>query len=168
MFRSARFYLVFLWAIFSSASVFGIAPDLVITSRHLGGISVDSAGNFLIPISATVQNQGRDLAGRFKVAADFSPTAGSLFFAPMQYIGSPTNSFQGDQAYIWSRHAFPVAMARTFSAIVRIPKSYAGRTVGIRLHVDSCSGEEFMPDYCRIDESREDNNFSRRWSIRLE
>lgn len=37
-----------------------------------------------------------------------------------------------------------------------------GQRITIIPHVDSCSGDEFMPDYCRIRERNEANNEMRR------
>lgn len=161
--------LMAFWFLVGKAVVgFGMQPDLVVSMRVLGAYSTDADGNFLIPISVTTLNQGRDLAGRFKVSTDYRVSTGATGLAPMRFIGSPTASFRGDNFYVWSLHAFSVSMSRVFSAVVTLPRALAGRLVSLRARVDSCVGEEFMPDYCRIAESREDNNESRAVTLRLD
>ena len=47
-----------------------------------------------------------------------------------------------------------------FDGSVILPKALAGKRINLRVVADSCAGDEFMPDHCRVDESNEQNNKS--------
>lgn len=47
-----------------------------------------------------------------------------------------------------------------FKGKVILPSSWRGETISLNAIADSCSGDEFMEDYCRVKESNEENNKS--------
>jgi hypothetical protein len=47
-----------------------------------------------------------------------------------------------------------------FEGVVTFDYDYQDVTVSLWATADSCAGDEFMPDYCRVEESDEDNNES--------
>ena len=48
----------------------------------------------------------------------------------------------------------------TLTGKLTFHSSLSGKTVMAQAHADSCSGDEFMPDWCRVLESDEANNDS--------
>jgi len=48
----------------------------------------------------------------------------------------------------------------TFNGDVLFRVSLDGETVSLTAVADSCSGDEFKPAYCRVEESDEENNES--------
>jgi hypothetical protein len=115
---------------------------------------------FEIPLSGSVRNGGNDLAGRFKISGEYSLS--SLFdpkAAPLRAI-EPGTQFRIESFYAWTEFAMPVGLQRRFTVKLLVPRKLTGRTIALRLLFDSCTGEEFMPHFCRVDEDRENNNFS--------
>jgi len=54
-----------------------------------------------------------------------------------------------------------------FGGKVTFHPSMQGATVSLTAIADSCAGEEFMPSYCRVQESNETNNVSAPLSLSL-
>ncbi len=66
----------------------------------------------------------------------------------------------GNGYYPFTRQPLPAGGEVTFTGTVFFNSSEAGATVAARAIADSCSGEEFTPEYCRANESNEGNNES--------
>jgi hypothetical protein len=99
-------------------------------------------------------NLGDATGTRFKLSVDVIDSIGR-FVKPFTVLGS------GDRWYPW-KTGLTRGGTHSFRGTL-----YVGTPCGASLHgqritiiprVDSCSGDEFMPDYCRVRESNEANN----------
>jgi hypothetical protein len=137
------------------------SPDLIITSLEVTGSPIqDNEGGFQVPILVIIQNQGERTSEIFKVAIEATQSQGT-FVVPFTVKG---------QSSIWYPFtSAPLAGGSRvlFEGSVTLNSSPSGEVVTLTAIADSCSGEEFMPDYCRIDESNEQNNRSAPASVRL-
>jgi hypothetical protein len=61
----------------------------------------------------------------------------------------------------------PAGREVTFVGTVNFSAEERGATVSLTATADSCSGDELMPEYCRVAESNERNNESRLISMTL-
>lgn len=143
----------------------GCAADLVVTKlQTMGSPTVNAENSVEVPIQVVVKNQGGAAADVFKVATEY--TGGTL---------DPTRTFVvaftvPGQTDIWyPRTNSPLAAGGTvaFLGKVTFHPSQHGVTVSLKATADSCSGDEFMPDYCRVQESNEGNNESTPISVSL-
>ena len=140
-------------------------PDLVVTTFSLLTTSPASArDHFEVPISVDVKNQGTAEAGIFKVSIEYI-IAGAGF--PVSYTASFTVKDQGDCQFPYTRAPLPAGATVNFTGGVRFPLSLRGWTVTLKALADSCRGDPFMPDYCRVRESSEGNNTSTPVSVSL-
>jgi hypothetical protein len=134
----------------AASSLQAAAPDLVITSRVLGAPTV--SGNVKsVPFSVTVRNAGNARAGRFKVSVDYT-TAGRSFGVAFSAPG---------QNELWYPYVESLAAGATRRIDGRLLfRRDTSGSVSLRAVADSCAGDEFAPDYCRVKESLETNNRS--------
>ena len=136
-------------------------PDLVVTDLETTGqATVNGDGSAEVPIRVVVKNQGSSAAGIFKVATEYTGPQGTFvvaFTVPGQtsswypYTGAPLST--GDE--------------KTFDGKVTFHPSVHGVNVSLKAIADSCSGDEFMPVYCRVEEGNESNNESVTVSVLL-
>jgi|WetSurMetagenome_2_1015567.scaffolds.fasta_scaffold238665_1 hypothetical protein len=133
-------------------------PDLTVTGTATGAPSFINPSEANLPLTVTIQNLGDATGTRFKLSVDVIDSSG-------QFVKPFTVPGQGDRWYPWK-----TGLAREEQYSFR-GTLYLGRPGGPSLHeqritiiprVDSCSGDEFMPDYCRVRESNEGNNENRR------
>lgn len=133
-------------------------PDLTVTGVATGAPSFIDPSEANLPLTVTIQNIGDAIGTRFKLSVDVIDSSGR-FVKPFTAPG------QSDRWYPWK-----TGLARGESYSFR-GTLYVGKPGGPSLHgqritiiprVDSCSGDEFMPDYCRVRESNEANNENRR------
>lgn len=138
-------------------------PDLVVTELvATGSAIVVGRDKIELPIRVVVRNQGNAPASRFKVSIDYyGPTIGGPFGVAFTVPGQRNRWYpyiqylrEGGETTLRGKVTFASARAR-------------GATVFLQAFVDSCAGDEFMPDYCRIRESNEDNNASSPISVSL-
>ena len=127
-------------------------PDLVITEiETTGSPFFREDDNVTVPVRVTVKNQGNADAGTFKVSLHYTGSQGT-FGVAFQVEG------QSQLWYPYTTASLSPGNEVTFEGdalfIIR------GETVSLKALADSCSGDEFMPDYCRVDESNEMNNES--------
>jgi hypothetical protein len=128
-------------------------PDLVAKLTVTGNPTVNAKGSVEVPIRVSIRNQGRTSAGIFKTAVEYKgPKGGDVvaFTVP-------------GQSSIWypmTNGPLAAGATVTFSGKVTFIPSVRGVKVDLRATADSCSGDEFKPDYCRVDESNEGNNSS--------
>ncbi|MCP5053296.1 MAG: hypothetical protein GY940_39390 [bacterium] len=136
-------------------------PDLVITDFRVTGVATFNANNSVeLPIRVVVKNQGTVAAGTFKVSVDYTGPKGTFvvaFTVPGQ--SSPWYPFTGT--------SLGAGNSVTFNGKLTFHPSVHGVGVSLKALADSCSGDEFMPDYCRVRESNEDNNESVSLSVLL-
>lgn len=150
------------------ASLFGIAvllvcsavscppvgrPDLVITSFVATGEPVvNDAEDVEVPVTVVVKNEGNASAAIFKVAVYYTQGA-STFVMPFTVEG------QGNMWYPFTPSTLAPNASVTFDGIITFT-TVRDATVSVEAEADSDSGDEFLPDYVRVQESDETNNFS--------
>lgn len=131
-------------------------PDLVINSIEItGGYSRNNQGDFELPLRVSVANSGGLPAEPFKISVDYRRPDLPWFLAPFTVPG---------QANIWypfTAEPLPGQSEIVFEGIVTIPEAADGETILLRAVADSCAGDEFMPAFCRVEESAEKNNESK-------
>jgi hypothetical protein len=149
--------LILLYFMILAVSSNGL-PDLTVTGIATGAPSFISPSEANLPLTVTIQNIGDTTGTRFKLSVDVIDSSGR-FVKPFTIAG------QGDRWYPWKTG---LARGASYSfrgtLYVGIPggASLHGQRITIIPRVDSCSGDEFMPDYCRVRESNEANNENRR------
>lgn len=136
--------------------------DLMVVVLQVTGPAVILPGQqaLAIPIYVLIQNQGEADAEIFKLSAHFAGLSGK-FVAPFTAPG------QVDKWYPYSTAPLAAGREVTFTGTVSLPVTLQGQTIALSVLVDSCSGDEFMPAYCRVAESNENNNESRPWTVQL-
>lgn len=136
-------------------------PDLVVTLFETTGTATVNAENSVeVPIRVVVRNQGTAAAGVFKTAIEYTRPQGT-FAVPFTVPG------QSSLWYPYTSGTLAPGFDVTFNGKVTFHPSVHGMTVTLRAIADSCGGDEFMPDYCRVDESNEGNNESSAISVSL-
>jgi len=140
------------------------AQSDIVSRLQTNGVATKlPSGEYLVPVRATVRNAGNDIAGRFKIHFEWShPTVAGTKLTTLKGLTSADGAFVADGAfYVWTNRAMFVGNSFSFNTSVVLPKNLPAKTrVSIRAVGDSCSGDELMPFFCRIDELREDNNRS--------
>jgi len=143
----------------------GCKPDLVVTTLETTGPATINAQNSVeVPVRVVVRNQGNEPAGVFKISTEY--TGGAI---------NPSNTFAvaftvPGQPNIWYPYTDGTLAAGSsvpFAGKVTFHPSEHGVTVSLKARADSCSGDEFMPAYCRVEESSETNNDSAALSVSL-
>jgi hypothetical protein len=138
----------------------GCRPDLVVvTIETTGPSSIDPEDHVEVPVRVVVRNQGNAAAGGFKVSfqytggvntpdtnavVPFTDAAGQVVWYPGTGTSSPLSA--GKEV--------------TFEGKLLFGQAEHGVTVSLTAMADSCRGDEFMPEYCRVQESNEGNNTS--------
>jgi hypothetical protein len=136
-------------------------PDLVISALDLNGSAqINRSGNIEVPIRLVVRNQGNAEAGIFKVSTDYTGPDGTFAVAF-------TVPGQKDIWYPFTNAPLLPGGEVVFAGIVTFLARQQGQDVSLEGLADSCSGDEFMPAACRVEESREDNNLSQPISLTL-
>lgn len=133
-------------------------PDLTVTGIATGAPSFINLSEANLPLTVTIQNIGDATGTRFKLSVDVIDSSG-------RFVKPFTVSGQSDRWYPWKTGlARGAAYSFRGTLYVGIPggASLHGQRITIIPRVDSCSGDEFMLDYCRVRESNEANNENRR------
>ena len=140
-------------------------PDLVVTSlTATGSPATIASGAIEVPIQVVVKNQGNSNAPVFKTSTQFTGMASGV---PGTYLVAFTVPGQPEICYPWTSVPLAPGGEVTFRGKVTFIAGSGGQTVTLTALADSCSGEEFMPSYCRVQESDETNNESAAISIAL-
>lgn len=132
-------------------------PDLVV-KVELGELPIRSAAlsasgpALFVPLRITARNQGGETAGPFKISVFGSASDGDFLRPFVPYSG------EGD-FYIFFDGKLPPGAEAIFEGAVAFNPNLQGEAK-IYAEVDSCAGEEFPPQGCRVGESDEGNNFS--------
>jgi hypothetical protein len=134
-------------------------PDLVITleTRQANDADLALMGQYPdfvgVAVRAIVVNQGGQPADLFKVSIDGAASDGT-FVRAFSVLG---------QEDLWYPHTseqlFP-GKSIIFDGVVLFPAALNGQQIIMVATADSCSGEEFAPDVCKVNESDEENNTS--------
>jgi hypothetical protein len=145
-------------------------PDLVVIGlESTGRTFVNQEGQVTVPIRVVVRNQGNGDADIFKVATEYSggAIAPERTFVVTFLAESTAEVDPANGGYPFTRRSLPAGGEVTFGGTVIFHPSERGVTVSLTATVDSCSGDELMPDYCRVQESNEANNLSAPVSLLL-
>lgn len=137
-----------------------IKPDLIITLLEATGTATVLEDRIEVPIRVVVRNQGTAAATLFKTGIDYTIPRGT-FPRPFRVPG------QRDIYYPHTSRALAPRATITFNGKVTFKLSERGQTVRLKAIADSCSGEEFAEESCRVNESNESNNQSREISLQL-
>lgn len=126
------------------------APDLIVEQFARNGEISERDGRFYVPVTVKVKNQGNKAATSFKLAVDYWRN-GQQYAAPFSVSG---------QSSLWYPFAPSLASGKSISfqgnVIIRIDAGAEGTI--FKVEADSCSGDELMPEFCRIKENDEGNN----------
>lgn len=140
-------------------------PDLVV-KVELGELPVRSASlaaagkGLFVPLRITAANRGGETAGGFKLSVFGSANDGDFLRPFIPY------DQQGD-FYIYFDGKLPPGGEVVFEGAVAFTGNVQGEAK-VYVEVDSCAGEEFTPENCRVSESDEGNNFSDGMIVNLE
>lgn len=130
-------------------------PDLVVTSFQQNGATVLPNGFIEVSATAKVRNIGTAAAGIFKTSVEYTRAPDATeFTVAFTVLG------QADIWYPWTSGPLAPGAEVTFSGKLTYHSALRGRTVQTRVWADSRSGDEFIPDWCRVLESNEGNNHS--------
>lgn len=136
-------------------------PDLVITALDFNGSAqINQKGEIEVPLYMVVKNQGNAEAGIFKVSAQYTGPDGTFAVAF-------TVPGQNDLWYPFTGAPLPGGSEVVFDGSLTFSARLQGQNVSLVTLADSCSGDELMPAYCRVEESHEDNNLSQPLSTTL-
>jgi hypothetical protein len=126
-------------------------PDLIVESFVVTGTPTVVGSTVEVPVSVTVKNQGDASATTFKVSTEYTSSTGT-------FVMAFTVPGQANIWYPFTPGNLAAGSSVTFDG--KVTFIIGGETVTARAVADSCSGDEFMPAYCRVDESDETNNVS--------
>jgi hypothetical protein len=113
-----------------------------------------------VPIRVVIRNQGGVAATIFKVSTEYTGSSGTFLVAF-------TVPGQDNSWYPYTSAPLAAGSEVVFEGVVTFGSYMQGETVSLRATADSCAGDEFMPDYCRVEESNEGNNESTSISVSL-
>ncbi len=159
--KAFKFVVLFVFINLLMVGCGGRRPDLVVTTLEATGPATVNAENSVeVPIRVVVRNQGHAPAGIFKVATEYTGPQGTFVVA---------FTVPGQSSIWYPATSSPLAAGNevTFAGKVTFNSAVHGVTVSLKATADSCSGDEFMPDYCRVAESNEANNGSAAISLSL-
>lgn len=130
-------------------------PDLVASLEVTGPVSIGNnrLSPVLVPVRVTVTNRGGETADIFKVSIDGATSAGT-FVRPFYTQANP------DGYYPFSEKPLEPGGQITFDGQVGFTRNDLGQQISLTALADSCSGDEFVPEECRVMESNENNNVS--------
>jgi len=134
-------------------------PDLVIHLEATDWLQEDLAvvkenPDFVyVPVYAIINNQGGQPAEIFKVSME--GTAGDGTFLRTFIVPGQESSF-----YPFTFDPLPPGGQVVFRGLVGFPSNLTGQNATLVATVDSCAGEEFFEEGCRVREQNEDNNLS--------
>ena len=135
-------------------------PDLVVSMLEISGSpQINSTKNAEAPIRVVIKNEGTAAADGFKTSIAYTGNN------DISYTVAFTVPGQSSIWYPYTNTALEAGEEVTLEGIVTFNSSVHNQTVALKAIVDSCSGDEFMPDHCRVEESNEDNNESNEVSV---
>ena len=138
-----------------------LKPDLVVSSFEITGTpSIDIENRVVVPVRIVVKNQGAADADVFKVSTSYTGSRDT-------HVVAFTVPKRGHPWYPYTWDSLEAGAELELNGTVTFDPSLHDTTVALVAIADSCSGEEFMPDYCRIIESEEENNQSGALSVAL-
>lgn len=114
-----------------------------------------SANYYKIPVLMRITNRGGQSTGEFKLSAE-GGTAESWFPRPLAGEGQPQ---EGYYAFV-NEGISPGGELLIYGMIVIVDPALASQPLNFVITVDSCAGDEFFNDFCRVQEADEGNNSS--------
>jgi hypothetical protein len=139
---------------------------LVVSNIQTNGAPITNADNSVeYPLLVEVTNQGNEPAGPFKISTQYS--GGAIDAARTFLVGFDVPAGSPFTYYPSTTAPLAVGASETFDGHVVFHPAEHGVTVSLTAIADSCAGDEFMPAYCRVDESNETNNESSAVSLAL-
>jgi|GEM_PF-3489850 len=136
-------------------------PDLIVTSLQMTDSAfVNARGNVEVPIKVVVENIGNTPANVFKIATEYTGPQGT-------FIVAFTVPGQSRVFYPFTSAALQPGSSVSFDGNVVFISSVRNVQITLRAVADSCSGDEFFPRYCRVEETNENNNVSKTISLFL-
>lgn len=129
-------------------------PDLIVTNFVQTGASFNGSGGIQVPVTVTVKNVGQAPAAIFKVGIDYQHPNGQIY--PVMF----TVTGQSNAYYPFTSSPLAAGAVLTYQGVLVFSANLRGNTLSAKAIADSCSGDEFMENYCRVKESSETNNSS--------
>jgi phage tail sheath gpL-like len=143
----------------------GCKPDLLVTTLETTGPATINAQNSVeVPVRVVVRNRGGEPAGVFKVSTEYT---GGAINPSTTFAVAFTVPGQANIWYPYTNEPLAAGNSASFEGHVTFHPSEHGVAVSLKARADSCSGDEFMPVYCRVEESNESNNESAALSVPL-
>lgn len=129
-------------------------PDLkILDIRHGSPAFTQSGKNVNLPIEVALENAGAKTSNKFKLSVDVIYPNGNKFYAPFSVAG------QGDAEEPWLNGlASRKNVSISGNLTLRYDEPLYDKTVTLIVTADSCLGDEFMPEECRVPECDEKNN----------
>jgi hypothetical protein len=145
-------------------------PDLIVFSWEVTGpVFFGQEDEPNVPVRAVIKNEGNGAALPFKVAAlytggNISPETVSVatFRAEPTDQVDPANGF-----YPFTRQELLAGEEVMLQGVIIFHPRERESNVSLQVVADSCNGDEFQPDFCRVAESNEANNASESISVSL-
>lgn len=116
-------------------------------------LSLVGQGFTYMPLRITVTNRGGSDTGPFKIAVLGRTASSDTFTRPFFLNGDP-------QSYYVNVENLPPGGQEHFDGFVGYLGGEPNMTAWATAEADSCYGDEFMPEYCRVQEYDESNNVS--------
>lgn len=143
-------------------------PNLVVTTLELDPLNpatVNPLNNSAeVPIRVVIKNQGNAAAEKFKVSTEYT---GGTIDPARNFVVAFTVPGHSSIWYPATSASLAAGDEVAFRGKLIFNPSERGVTVSLKATADSCSGDEFMPDYCRVEESNEGDNESVAISVLL-
>ncbi len=130
-------------------------PDLVVTSFVPTGAAAIVNGAVELPVRVVIKNLGTGAAPVFMVGVEYTiPGAGGPVAVAFDVGGEASNWRPSTDATL------SAGKSASFSGRLKFNPALHHKRVSLRALADSCAGDEFMEDYCRVRETNELNNRS--------
>ena len=138
-------------------------PDLIMGGiEQIGDPFLNQQNQVELPIRATVVNSSAGRARNFKLAAEFAREGTNVFNVVAFSVPGESSGF-----YPFYELTLPPGEETMFEGNLVFSTFIRNQQVTIRVEVDSCSGDEFFPAWCRVDERNENNNLSNTLVVQL-
>ncbi|RMG27973.1 MAG: hypothetical protein D6730_06125 [Bacteroidetes bacterium] len=131
-----------------------LKPDLVVENFEITGSPFVQSGRIHLPVKVVVKNQGSLPADVFKVSVAYTGADG------IEYVVAFSVPGESSLWYPFTQGPLAAGASATFEGVLISSFWENGQSIRLRATADSCSGDEFMPEYCRVDECDETNNTS--------
>lgn len=136
-------------------------PDLIVSSFNITGEPFISGDNLKLPIEVVVKNQGNATAeDLFKVDVRYTQEGNPPFV--VAFTADETSEVNPDNLfYPFTKNPLDPGDEVTFTGkLTFIDDSLLGQPISLVATADSTAGDEFIPEFGRVEESNEDNNSS--------